>query len=78
MNIFLRGKLINCFIFLRYGILYIYIYMSFFNISQNWLNLFMLKILLIRGYYKIKIATITYKSLIKLGVLRVVHLSEIQ
>lgn len=76
MNIFLRGKLINCFIFLRYGILYIY--MSFFNISQNWLNLFMLKILLIRGYYKIKIATITYKSLIKLGVLRVVHLSEIQ
>lgn len=52
--------------------------MSFFNISQNWLNLFMLKILLIRGYYKIKIAMITYKSLIKLGVLRVVHLSEIQ
>lgn len=76
MNIFLRGKLINCFIFLRYGILYIY--MSFFNISQNWLNLFMLKILLIKGYYKIKIAMITYKSLIKLGVLRVVHLSEIQ
>lgn len=76
MNIFLRGKLINCFIFLRYGILYIY--MSFFNISQNWLNLFMLKILLIKGYYNIKIAMITYKSLIKLGVLRVVHLSEIQ
>lgn len=52
--------------------------MSFFNISQNWLNLFMLKILLIKGYYNIKIAMITYKSLIKLGVLRVVHLSEIQ
>lgn len=74
MNIFLRGKLFH-FSSVRN---IIYIYMSFFNISQNWLNLFMLKILLIKGYYKIKIAMITYKSLIKLGVLRVVHLSEIQ